>query len=377
MKILHRWGIQAVLPVFIGACFFFALFIELIDLFGDLPRYLQMKQSIAAILYIQLLYLPKCLSFGFPIAMVFAVSLTLGNFYANNELIAVFSSGVSLLRFCLPMLVFGLIISVGSFLFQELVVIDSFKLKNDLRNQALGFSDTDSNPNVVLFDHGTKVVYRVVLYNDRDQSLSDVLVVCRNEQGIVERIIKAPSARWDTNSRQWQFKNAVIYQFSLPALAQTEKEPVLGATQSTPEYTKTSTANLKDPDLTLEPAAFKRLSQNVDELHFASAGSWVESLRKSGLPYRAAQTKLYERFSFACTPFLVAFIACSIGSRFRKNILLMSLLVSLMLAVIYYVIQMISGLLATFQLLSPQVGAWSGVVLYFVVGTVSFRRARS
>jgi lipopolysaccharide export system permease protein len=86
---------------------------------------------------------------------------------------------------------------------------------------------------------------------------------------------------------------------------------------------------------------------------------------------------MLERYSFACTPFIVAFIACSIGSRFKKNILLMSLLVSLMLAVIYDVVQMVSGLLASLQLLPPQMGAWFGVALYFIAGTVSFRLARS
>ena len=372
MNIFQRWGLVAVLPVFIGACVFFGLFIELIDLFSDLPRYLVMKQSIPSILFIQVLYLPKCLSFGFPIAMVFAISLTLGNFYANNELIAVFSSGVSLFRFCLPLLAFALLVSIGSFFFQEHLVIDTFKQKNELRNKALGFADIETNPNVVLFDHGTRVVYKAVLYNDKQKSLNDTMVVCRNSDGFVTEIVKAPSAHWDDTAKNWVFNTATIYKFKLSTSSST-----VSSKSSSPEYTKMMVDSYRNPELNIEPTSFKRITQSVDELRFASALAWVESLQKSGLPFRAALTKLYERFSFACTPFMVAFIACSIGSRFRKNILLLSLLVSLMLAVIYYVIQMVAGLLATFQILSPQVGAWIGVVLYFVVGTVSFRRART
>ena len=42
---------------------------------------------------------------------------TLGNFYSNNELIAVFGSGVPLFRFVVPLLiVFGLLMSVSSFI---------------------------------------------------------------------------------------------------------------------------------------------------------------------------------------------------------------------------------------------------------------------
>lgn len=378
MRIFRRWGLKAVIPVFIGACFFFAMFIELIDLVQDLPRYLQLHKSFSEILWIQLLYLPKCLSFGIPIAMVFAVSLSLGNCYANNELIAVFSSGVSLLRFCFPILVFGFLVSLGSFAFQEFVVIDTLKQKGELRNRALGYADVETNPNVVLFDHGTRIVYKALLYNDQDKTLTDIVVVCRDDAGRVVRIIKAQSARWDPKANLWKFFNATTFEFDpLAAPKSGSNSPDLASGTSTPEYQKKVSATLTDSELALEPSAFKRVTQNVEELRVDAAISWVDTLRKSGLPYLAAQTKLNERFSFACTPFLVAFIASAIGSRFRKNILLLSLLVSLLLAVVYYVIQMISGLLATFQLLSPQVGAWSGVVIYMVVGVVLFRRART
>ena len=372
MRIFRRWGLKAVVPVFIGACFFFAMFIELIDLVQDLPRYLSLRQSFLNILYIQLLYLPKCLSFGIPIAMIFSVSLGLGNSYANNELIAVFSSGVSLFRFCAPILIFSLFISLGSFAFQEYVVIDTLKQKNELRNKALGYADVETNPNVVLFDHGTSIVYKALLYNDQDRTLTDIVVIQRDTDGQVKRIIKSQSARWDDKELLWIFFNAISFDFSASG---TGKTPEAG--KLTPEYTKTLSASLRDPDLALEPSAFKRITQNVDELRVDAAISWVAILKKSGLPYLSTETKLHERFSFACTPFLVTFIACAIGSRFRKNILLLSLLVSLMLSVIYYVLQMIAGLLATFQILTPQAGAWSGVVLFLCVGIFLFRRART
>jgi lipopolysaccharide export system permease protein len=377
MWIFRRWGLRAVVPVFLGACFFFALFIELIDLVQDLPRYLQLHKTFQEILWIQLLYLPKCLSYGIPIAIVFAVSFGLGTCYANNELIAVFSSGVSLFRFCLPILVFGLAMSGLSFAFQEYVVIGTLKQKNELRNRTLGYADADTNPNVVLFDRGTSIVYKALLYSDQDKTLTDVLVVRRDDAGIVRRIIKAQSARWDPAAKLWIFFGATIFEFG-NAGAEAVAAGQSGAPDKLlPDYLKKVDANLRDPELALEPQAFKRVTQNVEELRFDAAISWVETLKKSGLPYLSAQTKLFERFSFACTPFLVTFIACAIGSRFRKNILLLSLLVSLLLSVVYYVIQMISGLLATFQVLSPLVGAWSGVVLYLIVGVVLFRRART
>ena len=56
---------------------------------------------------------------------------------------------------------------------------------------------------------------------------------------------------------------------------------------------------------------------------------YVAMIRRAGLPYREALTDFYRKYSFALTPLIVAFIASSLGSAFKKNILLMSLLSAL------------------------------------------------
>jgi lipopolysaccharide export system permease protein len=61
---------------------------------------------------------------------------------------------------------------------------------------------------------------------------------------------------------------------------------------------------------------------------------------------------------------------------FRKNILLMSLLVSLIGATVYYVSQMISVLLAKSESISPFVGAFAPLFIFLFVALALFRSRR-
>lgn len=367
MRTLRLYLLRSFLPSLLVALLFFTLIIELADLFANLVRYLQTQADIATIARVQFLYLPKCLSFSIPIAMIFSTALTMGNLYANNELIAVFSAGVSLLRFTSTIIAFGALVSVASFFLQEGLVINSVKAKNELSRQLLGFAPNDTANNIVLFDKGTRAVYRASLYNAANRTLSDVLVVKRKSDGSVELVLRAASAAWDDASKRWIFNDANLYAVG---------ERDVGG-NAAPELAMSAKPSYGDAFFDLRPDTFQQLSQNIDELKVWEAGPWIQALKQAGLPSVEAEERYWERFSFACTPLIVSLLSCAIGSRFRKNILLMSLLVSLMLAVIYYVLQMVAGLLANFQILPPAVGAWTGAAVFAVVAWRLYLYARN
>ena len=119
MSILHRMLLRTFVPIFLVATLFFVLLFQLIDVFSSIWRYFAHDVTLLEIGRIALLYLPKCLSFSLPVAFLFAIANTLGNFYAGNELFAIFGSGVSLYRLVTPFLALGLLLSVAGFFFED------------------------------------------------------------------------------------------------------------------------------------------------------------------------------------------------------------------------------------------------------------------
>jgi lipopolysaccharide export system permease protein len=88
-------------------------------------------------------------------------------------------------------------------------------------------------------------------------------------------------------------------------------------------------------------------------------------------------TDYYRKYSFALTPLIVALIASSLGSTFKKNILLMSLLSALVISVAFYVAQMLAAILSKSGSIPPLAGAWTPFTVFLALGVLLFRTART
>ncbi len=362
MKLISRLLLRNFVPVFLLSLAFFVLIIQLVDLFANLIRYLNLDIPIGEIFRVQILFLPKSVSYALPVALLFAVAYTLGAFYANNELVAVFGAGVSLGRFVFPTLAIGLFFSAGMFFFQEHVVIDTFREKNELSRRLLNITRTFSNTDVTIRAPGGEQIYSVEYYNDTTRELSRVMVLTRDREGRFVKRIDAASGRW--NGEHWVWEQGTRF-----VAEPSENEGPTIVAEPFREYTSQV--------YRLPPDTFRRSGLNVDEMSWQDAGEWIQALRNTGQPYRQVLTDYYSRFSLALTPFVVVLLSSSFGGRFRKNILLMSLLVSLIGAVVYYVTGMVAGLMAGRGLIPPALGAWIGVVLFTVLGLLLLRTART
>jgi lipopolysaccharide export system permease protein len=359
MIILDRMVFKQFFPIFLMALLFFIIVLQLVDLFANsnFIRYLNQEVPLSAILKVHLLYLPKTISYSLPPALLFAVSYSLGQFYSNNELISVYGSGVSLYRFILPFLVTGLLLSTGIFWFEEKVVIDTFREKNELQRTLLNRNISFNNANVTRMSPDSLAVYHANYYNDKNVTLTGLLTVLRNENGAPKIRINAEWAQWKNG--KWQLHDARIFRWKNDSI--------------TEENADTVTFDWLD----LEPDNFKRTVRDVDEMTLAETKEWIESLKTSGLSFRKELTKYWERYAFSLTPFIVALISSAIGGRFKKNILLMSLLISLGISVVYYVLRMILVIMAENGYISPLSGAWSGVILFFILALFLFRLAKT
>ncbi|MCK5251083.1 MAG: LptF/LptG family permease, partial [Spirochaetaceae bacterium] len=99
MKIFRRLILREFIPFLLLGVLFFALILVLADIFTNLWRYLNRDVPFSQAILVSFLYGPKALIFALPIGSMFAAAFALGNLGARNELIAVFGSGVPLIRF--------------------------------------------------------------------------------------------------------------------------------------------------------------------------------------------------------------------------------------------------------------------------------------
>ena len=161
MRTLRIMIMKSFFPIFFIAVLFFVLLLQLVDIFGNLWRYLNQDVPLASIVQVAFLYIPKCVSLALSASLLFAIAFTLGNLYAANELIAVFASGISLFVLSSPSILLGLLLSVGGYFFEERWLLDTFARKNELSRELLNQRTSQSNTKVtVLSDNGQDCVLR-------------------------------------------------------------------------------------------------------------------------------------------------------------------------------------------------------------------------
>lgn len=356
MKILQRYLLQLFFPVFVITILFFILLLQLGDLFLNLAQYLQNHVHFVTLLRVMYLYLPKCISFAMPLSVLFASSYTMGNMYAKNELTSIFASGMPLAVLVAPLVLCGFLLSIGMFYFEDRILIRFQRQKIALVNSILEPQQNLNSSDVVILSDSGKVVYFADYYDDSQKELSNVLIVLRSESGDVSTVIKGSFARWQDD--HWKVIDKSVYTF-------TAENDVL--------YQDT----IDESVFSEQPETFQRNITSIDEMTIAQAKLFIDNLKKMGLPYHEYLSQYYRRFSFPFTAFIVLFFSVSVGGRFKKNILLMSLLFSLALAILYYVTEMMTMLFAKWEYISPLAGAFLPFLLFTVLSVAMLRIART
>ena len=358
---LQRLIFFSLLPVFGIAVLFFVLIIELADISPQLYRYVSSGVGPEVVARIVLLYLPTCIVFAVPLALLFSVAYTMGSYYARNELVAMFGAGVSLRRLIIPVVGAGCVLSVALFLFEDAVAIDTLRMKNQLHRSALGIQLRLDNFDVTVTSASGRIVYHAARYDDEAAELTDVVVVERDEGGGIVQRIDAERARWDGG--RWQFDDLRLFRWQDTGAGRVMVEEQLAGF---------ALAVVGDG-----PATFRRGNREVAEMRYLDAMEWVETLRRAGRNHRTPLTEAYGKIGFAVTPLAVSLIAATVGGLLRRNIMLMSLLLSLGIAVMFYVLRLAGGILADNGLVSPEVGAFAAVLLFLLTGVLLLQMART
>jgi lipopolysaccharide export system permease protein len=333
----------------------FVMLMVLIDLFLNLVHYLNYEATFKQILRVSLYYLPKSFSYALPISLLFAVAYTLGDLYARNELTSIISSGIPFWRLARSLIIIGMLASVFAFFFEDRVVIPTLKIKNDLSRILRHQTVQEKNSNIVIKTRDGHRIYSIDFYDYQNLTLNGLLIVERAEDGSFQQLIRAASATW--SGEYWIFNNAVIYEWE-------------------GEYIKIK--NLPTTtDYTEDPEIFRRSAVDPADLSAHDAAYLVRDLREAGLPAIEALADYYHRFSFSTVSFIVVILSISMGGRFRKNIMLMSLLTSLSVAVVFYIIEMLTMMMAKMGYIPPFIGAWFPVFLFTAIGIVLVRYSKT
>jgi lipopolysaccharide export LptBFGC system permease protein LptF len=176
-----------------------------------------------------LLQMPYNTLLTLPMAVLIATIISIGELGRHGELTAMKSSGLSLYRITLPLVVFGLALSLGVLFLGETIVPRLNEQGNDvyeeeILDQPADFEDFRGNF-VYQNPDGYTYLVRSMFVNDSGGGSADQVEIQREmEDGTFLRI-NAPQMLWESENGLWALKNGELRVFPGPA----ERDPVAGA----------------------------------------------------------------------------------------------------------------------------------------------------
>ena len=365
MRLYRRLLLKEFIPYFLLGLLFFTLILLLADIFSNLWRYLNEDVPFSKAILVSLFYVPTAMAYALPIGSMFAGAFSLGNIGARNELIAIFGSGVRLIRFVRPMLFLAAFLSVAAFILDDKFAIPFTKRRTILSKELLNIEDIRDRAGAIAIVEGGKVIYFADYYSDEQMLLTGVTIIRLNDDGGFRTRLDAGVAEWqsskeDAGTGKWLLKDCRIYN-----------------EESNGDISQRNLLSYTADWINEKPETFRLDTRKLKEMNAVDAWSWIENQKRAGLPYRKHQSEYFQRFTTALTPFLVVFFSGALAGRFKRNILLMSLLASLGLSSAWYIARLVFTLLSEAGFLLPLTGAIIPYVVFLFIALYLFRTTRT
>lgn len=359
MKVLTRYLLSSLLRLIFITTLLLSFILLLFDLFSHLDQYLQAEIALKSILYATILYLPEAIVFALPPAALFASTYILSMMHAHNEMIILNNAGISFRKLAIVFIITSIFLSLFQFVFNEEVTIKTNRLKSEYTQEILDSNFSADSRNITLYGLDRTYIVYAKRFSEKDNKITQVSLYHMDELGGLKERVDAPSGIYDNGV--WTLNNATIYSIdngNNEALFTTLKE-------YTPDY------------FTISPTFFANKNNEVTTMALTDALEYVESIRvirKS--EYSQIASDIYNRIFKHLGPLILILISCSTVFAWKKNVLMLSIITSISIAVVFYVMLLMGMILAKQGVIPPIMGTLGpmGMLCIISIITLSFKR---
>lgn len=304
--------------------------------------------------------LPGLVALTFPMAAMFGSLMALLTLSSQGEVIAMRAGGVSLQRLAAPVLGMGLVISLATLLFNEVLTPGASERAQEL---VINYSRVARPREHFTFSiPSTGVPQRIVHVEKFDPAARTLvgLLIVEMQAGKFWQLFSAERAEWQ--GEEWLLIN-VERTVALPGGAQ-RRERIAKLTY----------------DVGRSPADMLRVDRDLQDMRMSELYRLLEERRRQGLPYKPDQLSLLQminlRLALPWASVGFALIGVPLGIRPMRATTGVGLGISLIIVFAYYVLFNTMNLIGQQGTLAPWFTAWFPNVILYSAGLLLFAGAR-
>jgi len=360
IKILDRYVVKKFILLFLMSLLTFLVIFHIVDIIEKIDKFLKSEMSIVDVAWFYYYQLPWFIDIAIPMSLLLASVFTIGSMGKANELGAIKSSGISLYRISIPLLLIGLLISVGSFFFEDAVVIPASRKRTEIEQNQMKRRRRAKKTvytNIMFQDSPTCNI--VISRFDTRKNSGKTITIQKTKDNILSQRIDARKMEWQPEQNAWLLQNFKIRNFDKNGYE----------TVSTTITDSLFQLNLRPDDVT-------KTSINPESMRYRELADFITRLKKSGNDPRKWEVNLYYKIAFPFTNFIVILFGIPLAAVRERKGISFGAGMSLLVIFIYYGFIKFGQVMGYKGLLSPLLSVWVGNIVFLIGGAYLLYKIR-
>lgn len=352
IKIIDRYIVKELIDPFIFGLLSFSLILSASMVLFELVRAVVVQgMPLLAAGQLFLYRLPQVMVYIFPMATLLAALLSFGRLSKDSEIIAFKASGISFVRIMIPVVILGILISLVTLSFYEIVVPEANKASKNLLLKVQAKREPRIQQNVFVPEMADGVLKRVFYARTIKGDLMDGVIVSEFTDGKLSQIINAKTATWLSDKNTWQFNQGTIYLLNEEG-----------------EYKHLIKFENQFVAIKFTPADFSTGDKSPDDMNIRDLGQYIKLKEKMGVKVTEYKIQLQMKTAipFACLVFVI--LGAPLGLSPKRSASSVGLGISILIIFFYYVLMFASISIGQLELVPPVVAAWLPNIITGAVG---------
>ncbi|MGH7824144.1 MAG: LPS export ABC transporter permease LptG [Candidatus Binatia bacterium] len=351
--ILDRYLATAFLRIFFVSLLWVTALFAVVEFFDRVGAFLETGAPVGTALRYFLFKIPLSISRVIGFATLFSTLFCLGMLARTQEITAMRSSGLTVQRISLPLLILSLVICLLTFIWNEGVVpiftqraqtIYKTEVKNRKPQSLFGTQDIwmRGEGNFINVDH----------YDTRDSTLKGISIFVLNRDFTLKSLIEIPGAEWSEG--RWKASAGTEWSFL-------------------PDGTLAKQTVSASPPISETPDDLKLLARDPEEVTFFDLQKQIADMKGKGIDATAYEVDLQVKLALPFISPLMVLLAIPFALKRRVSSgLALSFGVAMLIGFGYWVLSAFCFSLGHSGALSPAVAAWIPNAIFGLIGLFFF-----
>ena len=358
MKIIDKYiSRQFISTTIFGIIAFTVLFVA-INVMEELDDFIDKQIPNKVIVEYYISYIPEIIKLITPIAVLLSSLFVTGKLSNTNEITALKSSGISMLRFLVPILIISFFISIISVYFNGWVVPEANKKKFKIRREYFETNYKEHARNDIVIQDGTKKIISIKYFDKIQNTGTNTSIYEFSDSSRISPItrIDAGSILFDTSTNNWIVKNGISRIF-------TNSGEVI--------------SNFKELNvgtLNITPTEIIKIEEKPDEMGFNDLNNFINRQEQSGHNVARWKVEFHSKISFPFASFIVVLFGVPFSYGKRRAGLAIQFGISLLICFIYLAFIKVSQVFGYSGELNSVFTAWMANIIFLIGGLINLIR---